>query len=532
LDSGKQREKAGVLIFPREVRRELMAAAVCLLLVGQDLTLGWMRTAYLFDASLEGGGICHTLATEDELKKEGKWAVRGGWTKYVGDEDFFTHYRPEEMQGPGPFREKFKDMEGKKVPVFFFLHLFSGLRRDGDIETCLKKLGAEEGFYVVTESLDLAYGDDLGLSEVVDRVVHLARERKYSGVHNGAPCSTWSRVRFVPGGPPPLRLRSHPWGKPGNTRAEQFHTDEHSTLWRNSMTILEEVGVHGGLVTNEHPKDPGRDPYPSTWNLSRMKMIERKLGMRRVTFPQCLWGMTSQKLTTLSGTVNDLEDFDVYGTGRCRHSFHEPLVGLDEKGRFRTRRAQTYPPEMCEQLAKCFIESWKTGKGNPRWMTMQEIDELERTQDVEPEMGERVPCPEVSGIWDPIERWSETARWTFQKEEHNNVLEMRAGIVSVKIASSDPINWDKRCLMISDSQVAIGVFGKGRSSRLQMNHQARKLAAMMLATGMRFYWRYIRTHRNHADGPSRGFPLGVAPKEEKNEGWKELTAEFYQKTKG
>ncbi len=96
------------------------------------------------------------------------------------------------------------------MPVFFFHHLFSGLRRDGDIETCLKKLGAEEGFYVVTESLDLAYGDDLGLSEVDDRVVHLARERKYSGVHNGAPCSTWSRVRFVPGGPPPLRLRSHP----------------------------------------------------------------------------------------------------------------------------------------------------------------------------------------------------------------------------------------------------------------------------------------------------------------------------------
>ena len=187
---------------------------------------------------------------------------------------------------------------------------------------------------------------------------------------------------------------------------------------------------------------------------------------------------------------------------------------------------------MCEKLAKCFIESWKSGKGNPRWMTMQEIDELERIQEVEPEMGERVPCPEVSGVWDPIERWSETARWTFQKEEHNNVLEARAGIVSVKIASSDPINWDKRCLMISDSQVAIGVFGKGRSSRLQMNHQARKLAAMMLATGMRFYWKYFRTHRNHADGPSRGFPLGVAPKEEKNEGWKELTAELYQKTKG
>ena len=115
------------------------------------------------------------------------------------------------------------------------------------------------------------------------------------------------------------------------------------------------------------------------------------------------------------------------------------------------------------------------------------------------------------------------------------ILEARAGLVSAKIASSKSANWDTRNVIISDSQVTIGVYAKGRSSRLQLNMLARRMAAINMATGMRFYWRYMRTHRNHADGPSRGYPLGVAPKEEEKrvaKSWKELPDFFYTKTRG
>ena len=141
------------------------------------------------------------------------------------------------------------------------------------------------------------------------------------------------------------------------------------------MKILEAVGVGRGEVTNEHPKDPGRDPYPSTWNLTEMKRIERRVGMRRVIFPQCLWGQTSRKDTCLSGTVKDLEAFDPHGGGRCFHQSHELLFGLDEEGKFKTRKAQTYPPELCERLARCFVESWKEGRGNPTWENIDQIQE-------------------------------------------------------------------------------------------------------------------------------------------------------------
>ena len=53
---------------------------------------------------------------------------------------------------------------------------------------------------------------------------------------------------------------------------------------------------------------------------------------------------------------------------------------------------------------------------------------------------------------------------------------------------------------------------------------------VVLATGIRVYWRYIRTNRNHADGPSRGEPIGVAEKAPPVRPYEvgKLPEEFYQ----
>ena len=153
--------------------------------------------------------------------------------------------------------------------------------------------------------------------------------------------------------------------------------------------------------------------------------------------------------------------------------------------------------------------------------------------DEEYELGERVPAPEVARNWDPLDRWKEEARWVWKVEEHNNILEARAGLVSAKMATMKKENWKKKHLLISDSQVTIGVFGKGRSSTRVLNQVARKLAALAISTGSKFYWRYIRTHRNHADGPSRGAPIGVAPKDQEKMGKEmDLPEVFYQMTRG
>ena len=47
----------------------------------------------------------------------------------------------------------------------------------------------------------------------------------------------------------------------------------------------------------------------------------------------------------------------------------------------------------------------------------------------------------------------------------------------------------------------------------ESNALCRRQASLALALGLRCHWRYVRTDRNVADGPSRGYGLGVAPKE-------------------
>ena len=116
------------------------------------------------------------------------------------------------------------------------------------------------------------------------------------------------------------------------------------------------------------------------------------------------------------------------------------------------------------------------------------------------------------------------------------MLEGRAGLAAVGRLATDPDVIDQRALVISDSQVVIGAMSKGRSSIPIVNYLARRVAALRLALGMRLSWRYVRTHRNHADAPSRGRPFGVLPAAEKTEArappGARLPDFFYRLTRG
>ena len=108
-------------------------------------------------------------------------------------------------------------------------------------------------------------------------------------------------------------------------------------------------------------------------------------------------------------------------------------------------------------------------------------------------------------------------------------------------AAENPASWGSRIMCFSDSQVTIGAISKGRSHVPVINRLARRMAALMLGTRIKPYLRYVRTHRNNADGPSRGAGLGyldqskaVVPKDEKLDTgrWDELPDTFYLKTSG
>ena len=261
------------LAVPIEIRRELAVVAGLPMLVGQDLTAPWQLRVMLYDASETGGGICETIATPEECRAEARWAVRGGWTKFLGDTEVLDFYQPPKRQEPEGHRCSIP--RSVRTKVFVFVHLFSGHRREGDLEWFLIGLGAEQGSRVAVINFDKAYGDqfDLGDDEVITNLVEKGRAGRVDGVHNGAPCSTWSAARFAPGGPPPLRTRDAPWGQASRERTASTWTSTRScsgdpgtssTQWRQvvarrSTSILQ---TEAGILTRR----PMRRQWCRAWS--------------------------------------------------------------------------------------------------------------------------------------------------------------------------------------------------------------------------------------------------------------------------
>jgi hypothetical protein len=101
--------------------------------------------------------------------------------------------------------------------------------------------------------------------------------------------------------------------------------------------------------------------------------------------------------------------------------------------------------------------------------------------------------------------WRTIISYQWRDTEHINVLELRALSTAVRWALSSPTSIGRRLFLLSDSLVVIGAVNKGRSSSQQLLRRLRFLSALLLASGMRLFLRWLPSELNPADGPSREF---------------------------
>ena len=238
------------------------------------------------------------------------------------------------------------------------------------------------------------------------------------------------------------------------------------------------------------------------------------------------------KPTTVAGSRR-LDLPGRFGHLRCTHGQHEGLIGLDEKGRFRTRNAQSYPSDFCKALAASFVSAMS----EPDFFPDVACEEPPQPRGpARPAPGERFPVPEVASCWDDPLRWAELRRWTWRFPEHNNILEARASLAAVATMMAKDRPFGRRAVLMTDSQVTLGALAKGRSKVRVLNEVCRRVAGLALSHRARLHWRYVRTWRNHADAPSRGLPFGALPvrdlQEERLPAGAELPEFFYQRTRG
>ena len=197
-----------------------------------------------------------------------------------------------------------------------------------------------------------------------------------------------------------------------------------------SLDIIDCVATAGGVISMEHPADRGFAPYPSIWDTTLWKDLQRKHQINLTTFDQCRLGAPSEKPTTLA--LNGSSYAPLHGT-RCNHGRHASLIGRNVDGKFNTKSAQAFPEGLCTTIGAALIAETLRKKLQ---LSLEEIPD-ETLEKEDPEAGMKLVVPPVGRCWDDLDRWSETFRWKWKRREHINHLEARTVLAAANTRAGE-----------------------------------------------------------------------------------------------
>ena len=85
--------------------------------------------------------------------------------------------------------------------VRYFLHLYSGQSRRGELGEQLARLGSHASLRMIVINWDVLRGPEYDLREPsnVQRLIDMLTSGVFAGVHAGPPCATWSPVLWAGG---------------------------------------------------------------------------------------------------------------------------------------------------------------------------------------------------------------------------------------------------------------------------------------------------------------------------------------------
>eukprot|EP00435_Cladocopium_sp_Y103_P042136 s1102_g11.t1 len=182
----------------------------------------------------------------------------------------------------------------------FFLILFSGHRRPGDLAEWISWLSEE----VIPIPVDMAVSKQHGNVFHDHLWQRLIVARKVSGGHAGPPCETFSLARWIQFEeelfPRPLRTTEQPWGCDERNLREVQQALIGTLLMFRALYLLVLIFAHGGSFTLEHPAGcGGRDQKWSIWESAFVKQLLLAGSIKQWTFLQGPLGQPFSKPTNL-----------------------------------------------------------------------------------------------------------------------------------------------------------------------------------------------------------------------------------------
>ena len=272
--------------------------------------------------------------------------------------------------------------------TLFFLHLFSGPRRRGDVQHHMESRARQHGLNLIVLSIDVvlnAQTADLQNPHTIKHWLNMIQQSRVIGLLAGPPCSTWSRARRLSitccgatcqagatcptchrRTPRPLRDALRPWGKEALTSRERKTLQLGNNLCRNTLLLATACRNMQAPFILEHPEATTSTQEASIWRLPETTALADHSDVQLTHFDQCTHGQRAIKPTTIlhAYTPHLRTRLLARGArGRCNHArgHHLTLRGLHRPGQWNTSPAKTYPEEMCRAIAEEVIDVIKEG---------------------------------------------------------------------------------------------------------------------------------------------------------------------------
>ena len=418
------------------------------------------------------------------------------------------------------------------------IHMFSGANRDQDLLHWWVVLAWAIGFEVHVDNFDLSIAEkhDLMNDAFYASILTYCLSGAVAWLFGGPPCSTWAAARFLPGGPPPLRLRDQPAGLAHITSRQRYQVEVADTLLFRFLQLCEAVqsAGHGrtgyGQFGLEHPRDRGVFPFPSIFAWAPVLDFGARTGAVSLHLDQGAYQASSKKPTTILGCMHGLDPTAPQWTNRFvpPHVRLPPLVGK-VKGKFRTSAAQCYTSSFSRALAQSFV-SGLLSDTEPLHVHVNAppTSLLARAPFFTPEVRTGESKDRAAGLRQPDLLLGEhLASWPWktvlqevvppEKAEHINLLELRACLLYLRRRAKKGLLPDGRLLLLLDSRVASGAIAHGRSPSRRINRLLRKYLPVCLGSNIYPHVLWIPSKWNCSDAPSRGTPLWAWVKERRAE---------------
>ena len=263
----------------------------------------------------------------------------------------------------------------------YVLHVFSGVRREGDLHSALLAVTPPDGMTLFPISIDIVLSDrycDLLDPKQQKKWLTWAQEGAIYMMIGGPPCETWSvsRLRWLDSheGPRPVRngnrLDDHIWGLPQLRIKEARQVRVANSLLHFCILIFLAQVLTQGIAIIEHPDRAGPRGAitpPSIWILPVMQYIQSASTVFPLHIKQGYWNAKSPKPTVLLTTatcgkaiLECLEGF------RVRSSLPPPLrMGRNERNVYRTAALKRYPKALCQAIAGVAVKFISTVPYNP-----------------------------------------------------------------------------------------------------------------------------------------------------------------------